>query len=333
MAFNTPILLIVWRRPDMVSRLITNLRTHKPSHIFVACDGARDGNLEEKDKVNKTRLTVASEIDWACHLETLYQDTNLGCRRGVESAINWFFEHVEEGIILEDDCLPHNDFLPYCAELLKKYRDDSSIWMVSGDNSAHIDITSNFSYGFVQTPLIWGWATWRRAWSYYQQGINGWPIIRQFGLEDCIYTCPVERQYRIKKLDGYFFENDTDTWDTLWHISVKMGRGLCAIPRQNLISNQGVGEDATHTFRPNKRLLSDTQPILPLIHPPFPFVDSLADNQIFSKVKGIKTEAESNKNPESQRSARSISIKLALRRIAQKSRNSVRKMLTIFKSS
>lgn len=328
MAFNTPLLLIVWRRPDMVCRLISKLRTHQPSQIFVACDGAREGNLEEREKVDQTRLVVATEIDWSCSLKKFYHDSNQGCRRGVEAAIDWFFEYVDEGIILEDDCLPHDDFLPYCAELLSKYRDNSNVWMVSGDNSARVDISSKFSYAFVQTPLIWGWATWRRAWSNYSLGIDGWPIIRQLSLEEYIYPCPVERSYRIKQLDRIIVQAKTDTWDGIWHISVKMGRGLCVIPRQNLISNQGFGEDATHAFTLNRRLLSDTEPILPLIHPPFPFVDVIADAQIFSKAKGINVEAELNKQDSVPPESKSRAI-ARLRQIIRITKTFTKKILCI----
>lgn len=326
MAFNTPVLLIVWRRPDMVSRLISKLRSHEPSHIFVACDGARNGNLDEWDKVHKTRYIVEHKIDWHCQIETLYSDVNQGCRLGPENAINWFFNHVNEGIILEDDCLPHDDFLPYCAELLSKYRENPGAWMISGDNSAKIPIHDNFSYAFVQTPLIWGWATWKRAWSNYYQGSEIWSTIRHYGLEKSIYPCPAERIYRVNKYDAYFKQNRNDAWDLFWHLSVKIGRGLCVFPKHNLISNQGVGEDATHTHNHSSRLLSDTYPILPLIHPPFPFVDMVADDQVFSRVKGIKVKPDEAKHENSLRSTH-YRIHNFLQPIIYKSKNAVKKYL------
>jgi hypothetical protein len=38
----------------------------------------------------------------------LFRDENLGCKRSVSSAIDWFF--AENRIVLEDDCLPSASF-------------------------------------------------------------------------------------------------------------------------------------------------------------------------------------------------------------------------------
>ena len=74
------------------------------------------------------------EVDWDCCVHTLFREQNLGCKLAVSEAINWFFEHVEAGVILEDDCLPHPMFFPFCAELLERYRDDERVMVISGNN-------------------------------------------------------------------------------------------------------------------------------------------------------------------------------------------------------
>ena len=70
----------------------------------MACDGPREGYLGEMEKINKVR-EIVTKIDWSCEVKTLFREKNLGCKKGVSEAINWFFEHEEEGIILEDDCV------------------------------------------------------------------------------------------------------------------------------------------------------------------------------------------------------------------------------------
>ena len=100
----------------------------------------------------------------------LLHSSNLGCREGPATAINWFFDLEPEGIILEDDCLPDPSFFPYCAELLARYRNDPRVMMISGDNvQAHQ--TSDGSYYFSQLAGTWGWATWRRAWALYDKDL------------------------------------------------------------------------------------------------------------------------------------------------------------------
>ena len=120
MATNEPVLLIAFNRPDHLIKVIDRLREVKPSAIYFAVDGARADRLEEKSKVDACRALVAA-FDWPCEVKTLFHDTNLGCGLGVSTAITWFFENVERGIILEDDIVPDPSFFPFCSDLLDRY--------------------------------------------------------------------------------------------------------------------------------------------------------------------------------------------------------------------
>ena len=226
MSFETPVLLIAWRRPHTTKEVIDSIRAVAPSRMFVACDGPDPRRSNEAGLVAGTRAMIANEIDWPCMIERRYSEENQGCRLGVSNAISWFFEQVDEGIILEDDCVPHPDFFPYCAELLGRYRDDSRIWCISGDNSAGIHLTGDWSYGFIRTPLIWGWATWRRAWKNYDDQMLGWSDVRATQLVEYIFNEPLER----KLLTGFFDElldaDGPDTWGTRWSCSALLSSGL-----------------------------------------------------------------------------------------------------------
>ena len=132
MSFDVPVLLITWRRPETTRQVLCALRQVSPSVVYVASDGPR--NQIEATNVNATRELIDHEIDWPCKVSRLFSETNQGCEKGVSEAINWFFSSVEEGIILEDDCVPHIDFFDFCRNLLKRYKDDQRIWCISGNN-------------------------------------------------------------------------------------------------------------------------------------------------------------------------------------------------------
>ena len=119
----------------------------------------------------ETRL-LAAQVDWPCEVKTLFRDANLGCRAAVSSAITWFFEHVEAGIILEDDCLPDLSFFPFCAELLEKYMHNDSVASISGDCFAPRRYRKGASYSFSKYQHIWGWATWKRAWKHFDVNVT-----------------------------------------------------------------------------------------------------------------------------------------------------------------
>lgn len=156
-----PVLLIAWRRPEHVKRVLSALSVVRPSRLFLAVDGpdeaARPG---EATQVATTIELIESSITWDCDVKRRYATENQGCRRGVSAAIDWFFEQVDEGIILEDDIVPHADFFGYCRDLLSRYRDEPTVMCISGDNSANVWWGSrSSSYSFVRWPQIWGWAT------------------------------------------------------------------------------------------------------------------------------------------------------------------------------
>ncbi|MFM8839394.1 MAG: glycosyltransferase family A protein, partial [Bacteroidota bacterium] len=109
------LLFLVFNRPDTTERVLKAIRAYRPERFYVACDGPRTGRTGEDEAVLKVRQCIADAVDWPCSLQTLYRDTNLGCKKAVSSALDWFFEQEEQGIVLEDDCLPHPDFWRYCS--------------------------------------------------------------------------------------------------------------------------------------------------------------------------------------------------------------------------
>jgi hypothetical protein len=286
MSFDVPVLLITFRRPEPTAAVLAALRRVRPTRLHVAGDGPRPDRPDDAAGVAATRATVAREVDWPTEVRTRYHDENLGCRRGVVDAIDWFLSEVGEGIILEDDCVPHPDFFGYCAELLERYRDDERVWCISGDNSAGIGLAGDASYGFVRSPQIWGWATWARAWANYDRDLDGWAAVRGTSVVRRLLPDPVERAIVVELLDRLRDEGEPDTWDYQWLASCLLGDGLCAVPRANLVSNVGFGPDATHTSTPNRRSSVPTQSVLPLVHPARVERDLGAERELVDRTKG-----------------------------------------------
>jgi hypothetical protein len=208
---------------------------------------------------------------------------NQGCRLGVSLAITWFFEQVEEGIILEDDCVPHPDFFPYCATLLERYRHDTRVWCITGDNATRIKLASpDYSYGFIRYPLIWGWATWRRCWDAYRADFENLSEVASlpaftseiFNSNLQLATAKIQYWQGIKNGEG------PDSWDAAWAYTCLVNSGMTILPRFNLVSNIGFGDDATHTLgRGGAREAANLGQIVPISHPPFMIRDGIAEHQ------------------------------------------------------
>lgn len=257
----TPVLFLVFNRPDTTKRVFEEIRKARPKQLFIAADGPR--NSEEKKKTDAIRKGILKDIDWPCKVKTLFRNNNLGCKYAVSGAIDWFFENVEQGIILEDDCLPSQSFFRLCQELLEKYKDDERIMHLSGTNVNSIS-PINESYFFAYNYNVWGWATWRRAWKKYDLGIKLWPRIRDSEMLG-IFTINALEKWLTKKTMDRVFKGEIDTWDYQWWFSCIANGGLAIIPKENMIKNIGLTR-GTHMNS------SDTKKSLPLHEINFPLV-------------------------------------------------------------
>ena len=280
---TTPVLFLIFNRPDTTKRVFEAVRKAKPPKLFVVADGPRPDRPGEWEKCQKVREIVTA-VDWDCEVKTLFRDTNLGCKVGVSRAIDWFFQHVEEGIILEDDCLPTQSFFRFCQELLERYRYDERVMMISGNNFQFGRQCGSYSYYFTKYTHIWGWASWKRAWKFYDVNMNLWPEIKKKGLLKGLVNNPKEMNYWEQIFDRVH-ASKIDTWDYQWTFCCWVQNGLSVLPKVNLVSNIGLGIESTHTHKDSPLANMPVLPMeFPLKHPPFLLCDSKADSITFKNT-------------------------------------------------
>lgn len=283
--FNTPILLITFNRPDHVRKVLTEILKQEPQSLYVCQDGAREGNENDRIKCQKvcevifelTSAYKASHINFELH--TLYQDKNLGCGPGPATGITWFFENVEQGIIIEDDAVPHPDFFGYAEELLVRYKDNTDVRAIG---SMHLD---NYAYGdgsyyfSMMNRTLCAWATWRRAWQDFDLYLRS---VSREQLNKCLkaYGCSLRmREYWCERLeevqyDAYHYSS----WDQQFWMSIWLHQGKGIMPNVNLCSNIGFDVEGTHTTNSSSVAANCAcQPILPLTHPSDMHIQKKAD--------------------------------------------------------
>ena len=265
-SLKTAVLFLLFNRPDTTRHVFEKISQIKPQRLYVASDGPREGIDGEIEKITKAR-EIATKVDWPCEVKTLFRDNNLGCKIGVSTAITWFFEHEEQGIILEDDCVPHLDFFAFCENLLEHHAKDERVSIISGNNFQNGKWRGDTSYYFSKYNHIWGWASWRRAWKYYQGDIKFWPEWSNSKAWLNYMPDKVERK-DWKKIFDQVYAGQIDSWAYPWTASIWYKNGLTATPNVNLVSNIGFGKDATHTFSENdKSANAPVQEIGEIIHP------------------------------------------------------------------
>ena len=257
--------LILFNRPDTVARVFASIRQARPGRLFLVADGPRPTHPGDVELVTASRRVV-EHVDWPCDLQRNYSDVNLGCARRVASGLDWVFAQVEQAIILEDDCVPHPDFFPYCEALLEKYRHDERIMAISGDNFQDGQTRGDASYYFSRYMHCWGWASWRRAWQLFDYDLTDWPAARAGGLLGKRSLSEAERRYWTEEFDDTY-HGAINTWAYRFMFCCWLHNGLTALPNVNLVSNIGCRSDATHTREPTPLANLPVGEIGPLRHP------------------------------------------------------------------
>lgn len=284
---ETAVLFLVFNRPGPTKRVFEAIREAKPPRLYVGADGARSQKKGEHEKVTAVRNFIMENIDWECEVKTLFRDQNLGCKYAVSEAITWFFENEDQGIILEDDCLPSQSFFYYCEDLLNRYSEDQRVFLVSGYNKAGQWGVFGESYFFSNYGGIWGWASWSRAWKSYDVDMKDIDaFINRNHFEDLlgneqgrIRKNMIYNSIRIKKMD---------TWDYQWAYARHKNNGLACVPVKSLVENIGFGNDATHTKSEPSNKIRRQEIDFPIQDNPFLIADRSYDRNFIAKPNLMK---------------------------------------------
>ena len=284
MSCKTPVVFLVFNRPDTTFRVFEAIREAKPQKLLIIADGARFP--EEEDQCNKAR-SIIHKIDWNCEVLTNFSDVNLGCKLRVSSGLDWVFSEVEEAIILEDDCLPTQSFFFFCQSLLEYYRYDPRVMHISGNNFQFRNHATDCSYSFSKYGGIWGWASWRRAWQHYDRDMKTWSDAKHNHRIDYIYDNWAEKLYWTNIFDRVI-NGIPNTWDYQWLYARWMQKELSIAPAVNLVSNIGFNSNATHTNHDHQLANMQTEDIWEIYHPLSMYRDDLADTYVFDYCYGGK---------------------------------------------
>ncbi len=257
---NKAILFLTWNRLDTTQIAFAKIREVQPPRLYIASDGARENVNGEKEKIEKVRQWLVSNVDWDCEVRTRFLEKNSGgCAKGVSGAVTWFFENEKDGIILEDDCVANPSFFRFCEELLDKYKDDKRIWHITGDAN-YEDPNATESYYFSQIQHCWGWATWADRWQHFKFDMSDYN-------KKSINWLSRRKEVRCywKKILCNLQNNTLDSWAGRWALWIVANKGYCINPYKNLVSNIGV--DGIHFMGNSPILNRKTFELQKIIHP------------------------------------------------------------------
>lgn len=284
---QSAVLMIVFNRPDTTARVFERIREAKPPRLYIAADGPRADRAGEPENCEQVRA-IATRVDWPCEVKTLFRERNLGCKEAVSSAISWFFGQEEEGIILEDDCLPVNSFFRFCDIMLERYRYDTRIRHIAGSNLQFGKTWGDVGYYFSNLTHVWGWAGWRRVWHDYDKDLKLYKAEEVRNRLSNIFDDPLTLdtwEDIFRKLKA----GEIDTWDYQLTFINFFNNGLSVIPNQNLISNIGFGGSSTHTGdTANPYANLPTEEMGDIVHPLYILPERQADHEIAKLIFNLE---------------------------------------------
>lgn len=262
---EVPIILIFFNRKELALKAFKEIRRVKPQKLFLVSDGPRQGKTGELESVAEIRQCIEQQIDWECDIQKLYAEENMGCRARISSAISEVFEQEEMAIIVEDDVIAMPSFFYFCEELLVRYKDVPTISYITGHKVCE-DYDIKESYIFSRHPNIWGWATWKRAWSEYNDSIDDWYKIKNSDILEKYYNKKISKIYKTVLEKAY--TREIDSWGYIWTAACAKMDSIGIVPKYNLIRNEGFGdENATHTRGKSPYKFDRKELEFPLEHP------------------------------------------------------------------
>ena len=251
---DIPVALVFFNRPDTFTKVFQAVAKARPSKLFLIQDGARENRKEDVENIAKCREAI--KIDWECEVHEDFSDKNLGCGARVYSGITNAFKLVDRLVIIEDDIVISEDMLPFCAELLERYKDDQRFYSISCLN--HMG-TYDTPYSYVFTTRgggITGWATWKRVWDEMDYSLE---------CAEDQYLLSKFRLFKKPKIDGMWWANKVETtrkaikeggklsaWSYAYLFTTAFSQNrLRIVSSKNLITNiglQGANSNASSLY-------------------------------------------------------------------------------------
>jgi hypothetical protein len=314
--FEIPVAILAFNRPALTRRVFDAVAERRPKRLFLIADGPRPERPQDDLLCAEVRR-ILTDVTWPCEIATNFSDRNLGCGRRISSGITWLFEHVNAAILIEDDCLPAASFFDFCSAMLSRFANDTRIGLVSGNNFTSGYFQPSASYYFSRYTHIWGWATWRRSWAQYDYGLLSLALAREQRLLEEVFDDPQSADFWYAIFEAVR-SGRIDTWDYQLFYTSMVNSWLNVIPAVNLVTNIGVGPDATHT---KSSIGVDNQTSgdlgFPLRHPDFVIRCRVADEFTERKVYGVDQGKARSPLPPSGRPALSAAGSFGRRAIAR----------------
>ncbi|MCO6496349.1 MAG: glycosyltransferase [Chitinophagaceae bacterium] len=245
MAYIAPIVLFVYNRPWHTEQTLNALKTNDladQSVLYIYADGPKkDATPEQLEKIKEVRNLIRKE-SWCKEVHIIESESNKGLADSIVAGVTEVVNRHGKIIVLEDDIVTSRGFLKYMNDALELYENEEKVMHISGYMYPHSEnLPATF---FFNVPLCWGWATWKRAWDFYNNDSlslykqieehDRWQEFNRFGGDYLGYQLKAN-------LAGLL-----NTWFIKWHATTFLMDGLTLYPGKSLVQNIGFDNTGSH---------------------------------------------------------------------------------------
>lgn len=237
-----PVLLFVYNRLEHVKRAVESLQKNElaaQSELYIYSDAARTDADEEA--VAEVRKYIHS-IEGFKLITITERVENWGLARSIIDGVTTVVNEYGKVIVLEDDLVVAPYFLKFMNDALEVYKDEPKVGHIQA-----CDFTNDSS--LPDTFLIkwtgsWGWATWKRAWKYFNP--DGKELLDELERKKLTYAFDFNGKYGYTRMLRRQIAGKNNSWAIRWNASLFLNDILSLNVGKSLVQNEGFDGSGTN---------------------------------------------------------------------------------------
>ena len=241
-AAYAPILVFAYKRPEHLHNLITSLKQNaecKNSDLIIYSDAASD--RQSMTGVENVRRYIRTITGFAS-VQIIERETNWGLANSIIDGVSTQIERYGRVIVLEDDLIVAPYFLQFMNEALERYKEETRVGHIQACDFTHDPSLPEMF--LIKWTGSWGWATWKRAWVYFNP--NGAELLQQLEQRKLTHVFDFNGSYKFTRMLRRQIAGKNNSWAIRWNASLFLQDILSINVGRSLVSNNGFDGSGTN---------------------------------------------------------------------------------------
>ena len=243
----SPLVIFAFNRPKYLEKCLKSLKLNKLSRQTITYFFIDYPKLEKDFKNYNKVLKIVRETNIFKKKFIIQRKYNYGLKKNILNGINYVLKKNETIIVLEDDLYLSKYFLDYMNKYLNFFKNSKNIASIHG-YCYPIDKKNLNNFFLLRGADCWGWATWRRAWKFYND--DNLMLAQKIKNKNEIDTFNFNNSFNYHEM---LFNRPQNTWAINWYASAFIRNMFTLYPKNSYVRNMGNSGLGTHSNKIDKR--------------------------------------------------------------------------------